>query len=77
MAFSTIVYLQLWVLSRSSDRVEVTAPLNVHATDNFVLFVQKCAEGQVCKMQQVQCIRAPCFDVPTCLDIGTYARIRV
>lgn len=30
----------------------------------------ECPGGTYCQMQQVQCVKAPCFDQPTCLDLG-------
>ncbi len=28
----------------------------------------KCSAGQHCELQEVQCIKAPCYPVPTCVD---------
>ncbi|HEY6876458.1 MAG TPA: hypothetical protein VI299_00485 [Polyangiales bacterium] len=37
----------------------------------------KCSAGQHCVLQEVQCIRAPCYPVPTCVDdVDGCARVR-
>lgn len=37
----------------------------------------KCSAGQHCELQQVQCIRAPCYPVPTCVDdVNACSRVR-
>lgn len=51
-----------------SDNESCLSDLEKLGAGHGALCNPKCAAGQTCQLQQVQCIRAPCPPIATCVS---------